>query len=439
MFTKRAGLLITFLVLTLVISSCSSPADSEPKNLDTQAILPGSETWSIDKKFVEVAQEVPGFGGAFYDENGDINVYLLNSSKKEQAKAALSAVFGANLLTRDRDHPLWSPRLPKGEVKVLQGKYDFATLAQWRRRADDHVFSYPGVIFTDVDERNNRVLIGVESEETAVKVGEKLADLNVPDGAVGFEVGEVESTLTLNDRVRPVVGGVATSPAGGGACTLGFNAYHYSLNAYGFVTNSHCSSSTDARDSTRYYQGGDYISDEIRDYSGFTGGSCPSGSRCRYSDSNFVRYRPSISNSRRYAVTKQRAGISTSDPLEIYRTERIDGSKGGLPDSDWVGVRLHKVGRTTGDTEGAVANSCANFERDNSNVILLCQTRVRANQEPGDSGSPVLRTSSVGDIDTLYGIAWGRYWRFTITGKRVYFIFSSFQGVESDLGNLDVD
>ena len=52
--------------------------------------------WSLDDGFAEVSNGVPGFGGAFYDEHDQLNVYMLDSSRQAEAdlEAELNDQFG---------------------------------------------------------------------------------------------------------------------------------------------------------------------------------------------------------------------------------------------------------------------------------------------------------------------------------------------------------
>lgn len=68
---------------------------------------------------------------------------------------------------------------------------------------------------------------------------------------------------------------------------------------------------------------------------------------------------------------------------------------------------------------------------------MLCQGRVKANIQSGDSGSPVFKITnspSSGDI-SLYGILWGRqnpFWPW----DPVRFYFSVIWWIETELGTL---
>src|SRR5204863_9759371 len=97
--------------------------------------------------------------------------------------------------------------------------------------------------------------------------------------------------VTLQSRFLP------TFPAGvqinwridtqlAGICTLGYIAKRGA--ATGLVTNRHCTNVEGTVDGTHYRQGGlfdPFAAIEISDPAIFTGGDCPEGRRCRFSDS----------------------------------------------------------------------------------------------------------------------------------------------------------
>lgn len=79
--------------------------------------------------------------------------------------------------------------------------------------------------------------------------------------------------------------------------------------------------------------------------------------------------------------------------------------------------------------------TCAHVDVPNSltgigDVRLLCQELTTMHAEGGDSGSPVFAPSGPTNV-TLYGVVWG----LSTTGLT---IFSRYEGVQEDLGSMDV-
>ena len=405
---------------------------------------------TLDNQLVKVNKVMPGFGGMFFDDDGDLNVYLVNAeeglnpqalaTQKVQVESAITSVFGSELLSQGagRRDDLQGQALPKvAELKILNAQYDVSQLSDWRLRANN-VFDIPGVVFTDLDEANNRVRIGHEVTASMTQIEAELTKQGVPLEAVIFEETEpVQLTASLRSKVRPLRGGLQVESDTGifayGLCTLGFNAHRNGV--AGFVTNSHCTKTQGGSEGTDFHQpndplwGSNQVGDEIADPSYFTGGSCPTNRKCRFSDSAFVKYNGSSYSMGLIArPTSWNTGsltISSSKP-----TLRITSE-----DNPVYGTILDKIGRTTGWTYGKVTGTCITVDVGNSNVTLLCQSNVsrlsgsHKMSDSGDSGSPVFKWSSSGNV-TLHGILWGG------SNNHSVFWFSPMYLIERELGSL---
>lgn len=305
----------------------------------------------------------------------------------------------------------------------MQGEFGFTDLANWRRQLDN-LLGTGGVWSTDIDERNNRVLIGVESDAAWGLVVAELARQGIPPQAVTRRTrGPVVPDVTLRQYVRPVGGGlhIKFSPPGifgSSFCTLSFVAnYTY------FVTNSHCSTNTGFVDNTSYYQPTtNFIGTEVADPLLFEGGQyCPSGQFCRWSDSLLAYFStPSID----YGYIEKTTGFGSITISGKFRIIEFQAFPYG-------GEVLNKVGRTTGWTQGPVVFTCVNIPFwVYSNQTLLCQDEYDAQTDPGDSGSPVFEILSGNDVK-LYGIHWG------VDPETGYRVMSSLVNIEYELGDLD--
>jgi hypothetical protein len=419
--------------LAIVLGGCGffTKTGLEPQDraLQSQAIS-GGPIRTIDDLFAEVARRVPAFGGMFLSEDErTLYVYLtdLRSPVVAAAQAAIAAVFGAQ-------------RIPQDGIREIQGQYGFLQLKEWYDRMWPSVLAIPGVALTDINDMKNRLTIGLErmNEEILNPVKQALQKLGIPHEAVNFEeIGPIKFATTLRDRVRPVVGGLLLRSEK--ICTLGFNAIRAGFN--GFVTASHCTNVQGGVESTVFYQTtiteSNRIGIETADplYQQFP--ACPSGRWCRYSDSAFARYDSGVSFSQGYTARTTGLGSITVDPT--YPTFRIVAKTNSIILGE---SPINKIGQRTGWTQGPITAVCQNVNVSLTNITLLCQNRVRANVEGGDSGSPVFKITNSptsGDV-MLYGILWGR----SGTGwpwDPVQFWFSSIFDVESsysELGPLSV-
>lgn len=83
---------------------------------------------TLDEEFSLLAEQVPGFGGLYLDEEGTTHVYLQDLSRAREVQDL-------------------------GErVEVHQGAYDFRDLFAWKREVRD-LMAEPGVLSLDIDER----------------------------------------------------------------------------------------------------------------------------------------------------------------------------------------------------------------------------------------------------------------------------------------------
>ncbi len=346
---------------------------------------------TLDDHLARLAEQIPGFGGIFLDENGQVAVYLVKGEVTTLSVREIGATIARTLGWDER-------RLRAGAIRILPGQYSFRQLKEWNDQLFPHIFEIEGVTLTDIDEARNRLWIGVESEEVAETVIETLVSLGVPREAVLVE--EVEPILpmaTLREKVRPLVGGLQINFPGY-LCTLGFNAVR--SNVTGWVTASHCTNVQGGVEGTPYWQPLEamdtFIGTEIADPLYTWRFGCPMGRLCRYSDSAFVQLASGVSASLGHVAQTASLGsltITGSFQITAEATRRIRGEV------------LSKVGRTTGWSQGPITQTCVNVGVTGTRIVLLCQDFVQATVAAGDSGSPVFKINGSGV--TLYGLLWG--------------------------------
>jgi len=391
----------------LAVAACSdstSPTNREPLPVVRTVQPPDLGT---------LARAVPGFGGLFLD-NGVPTVYLTDVSKRGPAERALSG------FAQSRG---FSP----GEIRVLQGWYAYGDLDRWSQAVSFEAFDQGGVVFVDLDEASNRVLVGVERGASHANITSLAARLGVPaEAIVTRDVDPIQYAATLQDQVRPVVAGVQIH-FGNFLCSIGFNAVSGGQNS--FVTASHCTNTQGGVEGTQYFQSlssqpNSFIGTEVADpvyVRGRKGTACPKSRRCRFSDASRAAYAA--------GVPFTLGGIAqTSGPNNGSLT--ITGTFNVTSEGDAVvGDIVNKVGRTTGWTQGVVTNTCVNTGVSGSNIVQLCQTFVSAGVGGGDSGSDVFGLTG-GNSVRLLGILWGG------NGAGTQFVYSPITNVEQELGPL---
>ncbi len=280
----------------------------------------------------------------------------------------------------------------------------FSRLKEWNNKAGA-LFDMKNIVYTDVDEKQNRLKIGINDSDFK-EVEKRLDQLGIPRDAVIIEKTDpIIYTATLRDRIRPIQGGlqIAFSIYG---CTEGFNGIRSGIN--GFVTASHCTNKQGGVESTQHYQPtvstNNLIGTEIADPV-YSMSKCLAkgiiGRVCRYSDSEYSSLASGVSGN---LGLIERPDSKNTYSLIIAGSFRITSEGASL-----VGQSVNKVGRTTGWTQGTVTNTCINVGVSGTNIVQLCQDIVSANVGPGDSGSPVFRITNnpqQNDIQ-LRGILWG--------------------------------
>jgi hypothetical protein len=369
--------------------------------------------WDRDALKVAATKDVPTFGGSYLDDDGStLHVWLTRPTADDalRSRAALATGVGN--------------RAPV----VHRADYTFAQLKQWRD-ATRALLALPGVTMLDIDERTNRLVVGVEDtgrDGPAVTAG--LARLAVPRAAVTLtRAGPV--TQSLGDRNRPLGGGVKIRHTSG-FCSLGFIAQRAGVS--GFVTNSHCSVTSGSVDSGKYWQpdnasSGDTVGVETVDPAFSTASPCPVGRKCRKSDANFVATVAGVGIGQGQ-IARPPLNSATWNGTDTFRIVAVRNAQ--LP------TTVQKVGHVTGRTEGKVTADCLDLKPAGTTITLFCQDMASYSVKEGDSGSPVFEViNTAANTVALVGIHWGIG---TNSLGELRGFYSPFSGVEAELGNLSV-
>lgn len=149
--------------VAMEIVAAGQGASQEPSRMET-----------YDDLLVHVERRAPGFGGMFIDSDGRLVVYLLDTVRLPDARAAIEATFGPN-------------RVPPAGIRALQGQYAVSQLKAWTERAGA-VLEIRGVTMVDLDEAKNRVAIGVEDDSLTEAAEQALSSLGIPREAVLIQV-----------------------------------------------------------------------------------------------------------------------------------------------------------------------------------------------------------------------------------------------------------
>ena len=156
-----------------------------------------------EDQLLRIAEGLPAFGGMFYDGDGILNIYLLEPDQTDEVHKAVAVIFGEEvLLTRKLVEQAGLPPavdLAQSQVKILKGQYGFLQLREWYWESGK-LLHIKGVIFMDIDEAKNRVVLGVEKGNIKARehVERKLSQLPVPREAIVVE--EADSVVQFRNR-----------------------------------------------------------------------------------------------------------------------------------------------------------------------------------------------------------------------------------------------
>ncbi len=472
-------------------AACERLAEPEPEasgppdaGADEQA---NGETLGEDPHMVELAREIPGFGGYWYEHesapapgvagadqrpDGGRLVIALTEASAGSFPAARRAVV-AKLATEATRAPSLDGELPDPPPEVVERvvEYSFIELARHRARLRA-LFSIPEVVSLAVDEEINRVAIGLEDPSVRAAVWALVTDLGVPVEVLSFSQESGVKMLsrssggssphlslsglsgTLQGPVPDgrLLGGYQVQAEGGKICTLGFTAV---LDNGGevFVSNSHCSNTPFGMDFGDWGQPttSNVVGVEVEDppvrrcwkWCGWR----PCRVDCRDSDASMMAVNTDVPISlgrigKTYTwqrdCTLNRRDRSTPhcsidvDPLNptlrIART-RSSSDKGNV---------LDKMGSTTGWTWGWVTATCKDVRSATNRVVIECADEVDFRLSWGDSGAPVFRYSSVNRVE-LRGILFGMREEIKGSGgvhRKGY--FQDLEQIQRDLGSFRV-
>jgi hypothetical protein len=219
------------------LSGCvDSPTSESRPRLSTHASpVFGAAPPDQDEALTKIADVVPGFAG-FYVRAGTL---VLRAKSKIVGDTTLQRLRTA-LLASDATTSFGDLKrlLQQPSALVESSPYDARELWEFKVRAR-HLFS-SSVHKLDIDESLGLLRLSVSDPNAAAVARIRARQAGVPDAAVVFDVAPTaRSTADLDDRFRPVPGGVRIDPYGGTYCTIGLNAL--TSGGWAFLTAAHCS------------------------------------------------------------------------------------------------------------------------------------------------------------------------------------------------------
>jgi len=143
--------------------------------------LPSNGRRNIDDEWDDIARQVPGGWGGIFPDEGQWVMYLVDTTKYDEAVVALNETE----LFRHYDFSLFL---------VRQGLWDFAQLHDWQLYIVTRGVWPDGIISSDIDETRNRLVYGVLAEQGHI-VEDFFNSLNLPCDLLLLEVENTPRNL----------------------------------------------------------------------------------------------------------------------------------------------------------------------------------------------------------------------------------------------------
>ncbi len=125
----------------------------------------------FDYLMADIAAEAPGFAGMLLDPV-DNNILLVKTTKPDTDVSVYKAAIVARF-----------PEMSSKRFELINATYDFAKLSAWYALIAP-LYGLPGLVFTDIDEVRNKIVIGVRTEADLAPMEQKIAELPIPSDAI---------------------------------------------------------------------------------------------------------------------------------------------------------------------------------------------------------------------------------------------------------------
>ena len=430
---------------------------------------------SDDEEARIAREEIPGYAGSVIERDGTRTIMLADTSNLSEKLARARARFDA-----DRGYPI-------GRVRRVTHSFD-----QLKRTRDLIVARGLGSTrwsLFDVDERVNRVVVGVADESQVGVARQAIRDMGIAESMVDIEV---VPPVLYEDQVTPaacpITGCVEEPPPAPQTCTgltcpqttvvggleIGYataSRPHCTLSAIakvngivGFLTASHCGKGyLGVNENTQFLQGigsGTVIGKEYVDPMFKPTAGCYAGYVCRYSDALWAMWTIGLNSPAAGAgYIAGTAFTNWADPnaariIQTLYGYRVTSQRQGYVSPPIpVGSIVRKVGIATGTTDGQVTRSCflqnyvGYYTHTGLPIAFECQVEVVPGfgypswvkiAEQGDSGAPVFTTPNGGastDVQFEGILAFVRSGT-DASGNRIVlgYGYSSLGGIQADFG-----
>jgi hypothetical protein len=153
---------------------CASdaPATSLPAAA-RDSLSPADTLHNPDDRWAQRARAVPGGWGGFFIDNGVPTIYLVDTTQRAHALAALN-------------RPGLDGMVLGADVQVRRGRWDYAQLDDWYRYLNQRL-ALSELVSSDIEEGANRIMYTVTGDGAIARLEARLAALHVPCFLVAVE------------------------------------------------------------------------------------------------------------------------------------------------------------------------------------------------------------------------------------------------------------
>lgn len=344
---KKACIILLASIIILVSFSLIKNSEAQLFNSSQDQAI--NAFININKAIENKSLNVP-YSGAYINENNilvvgltDLNPVFIN---------AIKAIAGKN--------------------PIIFEKREFTFDEVWYiyNQIRDEVLQIPSVTGIGIDEKVNKISIGLDDTDESEIVIQILNALDVPSSIIIFEQANTPRPVSRFDRHRPLMGAIAVQSASNinpnGKHSLGFSAIDNQGNR-GIVVSGHAVTGTNDHIYQPEFSSNNYINKVTRD---------PQGAR--YSDAAWV-------------PTTQVQGF-------IYRYLGVHGwvSQNNTP----VGMIVTRHGISSGTGNGKILRRY-HTQDSKKYGTLYDQVRVEIRSWDGDSGGPFTNATDESNVSIL--------------------------------------
>ena len=384
---------------------------------EIRAAIEGRTIRGFEDNLLRLENAIPGFGGMFQDGEHSMVVYLTDLRNRGLAIRGLQK----NAHYFSVDTKVFAD-VRGGRVKFRQGQFSFSQLVDWQAKVSNSLVGFNQLVYVDADESINRVRVRVIHGSDLVPFRLAIGALGLPTDAVVFDFGQPIAPMTLQGQFpNGTAGGMQIANENDDKCTLGFHVVD-STGQHGFLTASHCSATP---------RGGGMNGDTIYQHKDFTGleigevllnplwqeadisGRCQGIARCSLADAMFVKKIGPRPDYPWIASTKLRGTNNQWGSIDETSAWRQDVDTFPVGVEPWPGMKIDKIGRTTGWTQGTLVHTCVSAaDRTSSptHTAVWCAAQVDSSSiGQGDSGGPVFfdNHTKVFAVGIVFGAANG--------------------------------